>query len=288
MRFVIVTGLSGAGKTQALRCFEDLGYFCIDNFPPTLIPKFAEICFQDNGEISKVALVMDTRSGVFFEDFYEALDFLKEQAYQFEVLYLEADDDVLVKRFKESKRNHPLSQDGRIIDGISKEREILDKVIGKDDNLIKVNTSKTSIWDLRQQIIQLFDNSCNEKQFKMTIISFGFKNGIPLDSDLVFDVRFLPNPFYVKELKNLSGNDIEVRKFVDSFKESQIFFEKLKDLLLFLIPNYIKEGKSQLIISIGCTGGRHRSVSIANKLYELLSDDNYIISVLHRDLAENK
>ncbi len=288
MRFVIVTGLSGAGKTQALRCFEDLGYFCIDNFPPTLVAKFAEICFHNNGEMNKIALVMDTRSGIFFEDFYDALDFLKEQSYQYEVLYLEAEDDILVKRFKESKRNHPLSQDGRIIDGISKEREILAKVIGKDDNLIRVDTSNTSIWDLRQQIIELFDNNLNEKQFKVTIISFGFKNGIPSDSDLVFDVRFLPNPFYVKELKSLSGNDEEVRKYLEGFKENKVFFIKLKDLLKFLIPNYIKEGKSHLIISIGCTGGRHRSVSIANKLHEELKQDGYFVSLLHRDIDINK
>jgi len=288
MRFIIVTGLSGAGKTQALRCFEDLRYFCIDNFPPTLLPKFAEICFHYNGDMNKVALVMDTRSGIFFEDFYGALDFLKEQAYQFEVLYLEAKDDVLVERFKESKRNHPLSQDGRIIDGISKEREILGKVIGIDSNLIRIDTSNTSIWDLRQQIIELFDNNLDEKQFKITIISFGFKNGIPSDSDLVFDVRFLPNPFYIKELKSLSGNDKEVRDYVESFKEFKIFFDKLKSLLKFLIPNYIKEGKSQLIISIGCTGGRHRSVSIANNLFEELNSENYLVSLLHRDIEVNR
>ncbi|MCL2321246.1 MAG: RNase adapter RapZ [Oscillospiraceae bacterium] len=288
MRFVIVTGLSGTGKTQALRCFEDLGYFCMDNFPPTLLPKFAELSFYNNGELNKIALVMDTRSGVFFEDFYSALDYLKEQAYQYQVLYLEADDDALVKRFKESKRNHPLSQDGRIIDGISKEREILAKVIGRDDNLIRIDTSNTSIWDLRQQIIELFDKNLDEKQFKITIISFGFKNGIPSDSDLVFDVRFLPNPFYVKELRNLSGNDDEVRKYVESFEECKIFFIKLKDFLKFLMPNYIKEGKNQLIISIGCTGGRHRSVSIANKLAEDLKVESYLVSLLHRDIEVNK
>lgn len=288
MRFVIVTGLSGAGKTQALRCFEDLGYFCIDNFPPTLLPKFAEICFHNNSEMNKIALVMDTRSGIFFEDFYDALDFLKAQAYQFEVLYLEAQDDILVKRFKESKRNHPMSQEGRIIDGISKEREILGKVIGIDDNLIRIDTSNTSIWNLRQQIIELFDNNLNKKQFKVTIISFGFKYGVPSDSDLVFDVRFLPNPFYIKDLKSLSGNDKPVREYVDSFKESEVFFDKLNDLLKFLIPNYIKEGKSQLIISIGCTGGRHRSVSIANKLFESLSLENYLVSLLHRDVEISK
>lgn len=259
MRFVIVTGLSGAGKTQATRTLEDLGYFCVDNLPPKLISKFAEVCTQSGGNIEKVALVIDIRGGIFFDDFFEALNYLKKNEFKYEILFLEATDEVLIKRFKETRRSHPLSPDGRVLTGITQEREKLREVKNIAD--IIIDTSKYEIRHLREKINKNYgDHTYPEKQLSITVLSFGFKYGIPVDSDLVFDVRFIPNPFYIPELKQYSGNDEPVKDYVLKQEETVNFIEKLVDMLKYLIPNYIKEGKSQLIISIGCTGGRHRSV----------------------------
>ncbi|GIM28216.1 nucleotide-binding protein [Clostridium polyendosporum] len=286
MRFVIVTGLSGAGKTEATRSLEDLGYFCVDNLPPKLIPKFAEACLQSHGKIDKVALVIDIRGGIFFDDLFESLIYLKENEFKYEILFLEASDEVLVKRFKESRRSHPLAPTGRVITGIDEERKKLRELKNRADNLI--DTSRYAIRDLREKINVLYgDGTHEEKQLSITVLSFGFKYGIPTDSDLVFDVRFLPNPFYIPDLKPFSGNDEPVRKYVLEHEETKGFLEKLEDMVLFLIPNYVKEGKRQLIISIGCTGGRHRSVSIANALHEKLSNDGYKSSIDHRDINED-
>lgn len=257
MRFVIVTGLSGAGKTQATRTLEDLGYFCVDNLPPKLISKFAEVCTQSGGNIEKVALVIDIRGGIFFDDFFEALNYLKKNEFKYEILFLEATDEVLIKRFKETRRSHPLSPDGRVLTGITQEREKLREVKNIAD--IIIDTSKYEIRHLREKINKNYgDHTYPEKQLSITVLSFGFKYGIPVDSDLVFDVRFIPNPFYIPELKQYSGNDEPVKDYVLKQEETVNFIEKLVDMLKYLIPNYIKEGKSQLIISIGCTGGRHR------------------------------
>ena len=270
MRFVIVTGLSGAGKTQATRALEDLGYFCVDNLPPKLISKFAEMCTQSGGNIEKVALVIDIRGGIFFEDFLETLNYLKQNEFKYEILFLEATDEVLIKRFKETRRSHPLSPDGRVLTGITQEREKLREVKNLAD--IMIDTSKYEIRHLREKINQAYgDNVHPKKQLSVTVLSFGFKYGIPVDSDLVFDVRFIPNPFYIPELKQYSGNDEPVKQYVLKQTETVNFIEKLVDMLKYLIPNYIKEGKRQLIISIGCTGGRHRSVAIANEVYEQLN-----------------
>lgn len=286
MRFVIVTGLSGAGKTQAIRNLEDLGFFCVDNLPPTLIPKFAEACYQTDGKIDKIALVIDIRGGKFFDDLFESLKYLKKQGYKYEILFLDASDEVLVKRFKESRRKHPLAPDGRILNGISMERNKLREVKDRADNII--DTSKLATRELREEITKIYSEEGQmETQLMITVLSFGFKYGIPVDSDLVFDVRFLPNPYYIPELKKYSGNDKPVRDYVMSFEETGSFIDKLEDMLQFLIPYYLKEGKRQLIISIGCTGGRHRSVTIANAIYEKLMNNNYKVNIDHRDIDED-
>ncbi|WP_252214900.1 RNase adapter RapZ [Clostridium sp. VAP41] len=286
MRFVIVTGLSGAGKTQATRSLEDLGYFCVDNLPPKLINKFAELCSQGDGKIDKVALVIDIRGGVFFDDLFETLNYLKENEFKYEILFLDASDEVLIKRFKESRRSHPLSPDGRVLNGIIQERSKLREI--KDRADIIIDTSKYAIRDLREKMNEHYgDNIESEKQLSITVLSFGFKYGIPVDSDLVFDVRFIPNPFYIPELKQYSGNDKSVKDYVLKQEETITFVEKLQDMLEYLVPNYIKEGKRQLIISIGCTGGRHRSVAIANEIYERLNNGNYKAKIEHRDVGED-
>ena len=286
MRFIIVTGMSGAGKTEATRSLEDMGYFCVDNLPPKLIPKFAEACVQSQGKISKVALVIDIRGGIFFDDLFESLNYLKNEDFKYEILFLDASDEILVKRFKETRRSHPLAPGSRIITGISTERNKLREV--KDRADIIIDTSKYAIKDLREEMSKNYgDLKEPEKQLSITILSFGFKYGIPVDSDLVFDVRFIPNPFYIPQLKPYSGNDEPVKNYVLEQEESKVFIKKTIELLEFLIPNYKKEGKRQLIISIGCTGGRHRSVAIANNIYENLLDKNFNISVEHRDIKED-
>ena len=286
MRFIIVTGLSGAGKSEATNTLEDMGYFCVDNLPPKLIKKFAEVCKQSQGSIDKVALVMDSRGGIFFDDLFESLSELSREQFQYEILFLDTSDEVLVKRFKEKRRSHPLAPGGRVITGIELERQKLREVKDKADVII--DTSKYAIKDLREEMARKFgDKEMPEKQMAITILSFGFKYGIPVDSDLVFDVRFIPNPFYIPELKPFSGNDEPVKNYVMDQIETQTFLEKANDMFEFLIPNYQKEGKRQLIISIGCTGGRHRSVAIANSIYETLHSNNHDVYVEHRDIKED-
>lgn len=286
MRFIIVTGLSGAGKSEATNALEDMGYFCVDNLPPKLIKKFAEVCKQSQGSIDKVALVMDIRGGIFFDDLFESLSELSREQFRYEILFLDTSDEVLVKRFKEKRRSHPLAPGGRVITGIELERQKLREVKDKADVII--DTSKYAIKDLREEMARKFgDKEMPEKQMAITILSFGFKYGIPVDSDLVFDVRFIPNPFYIPELKPFSGNDEPVKNYVMDQIETQTFLEKANDMFEFLIPNYQKEGKRQLIISIGCTGGRHRSVAIANALYKDLLCKNFHVTLEHRDINED-
>lgn len=286
MRFIIVTGLSGAGKSEATNALEDMGYFCVDNLPPKLIKKFAEVCKQSKGSIDKVALVMDIRGGIFFDDLFESLSELSKEQFQYEILFLDTSDEVLVKRFKEKRRSHPLAPGGRVITGIELERQKLRDVKDKADVII--DTSKYAIKDLREEMARKFgDKEMPEKQMAITILSFGFKYGIPVDSDLVFDVRFIPNPFYIPELKPFSGNDEPVKNYVMEQTETQTFLQKANDMFEFLIPNYQKEGKRQLIISIGCTGGRHRSVAIANSIYETLRANNQDVYIEHRDIKED-
>ena len=285
MRFIIVTGLSGAGKTEATRSLEDMGYFCVDNLPPKLIPKFAEACVQSQGKISKVALVIDIRGGIFFDDLFESLEYLRKNNFKYEILFLDCSDEVLVKRFKQNRRSHPLSPNGRVLTGINIERKKLREVQDKAD--IIIDTSKYPIKDLREKINEYFGDKSIEEEISISVLSFGFKYGIPVDSDLVFDVRFIPNPFYIPELKPLSGIDEPVKEYVLKQQETKDFLEKLNDMLKFLIPNYAKEGKKQLIVSIGCTGGRHRSVAIANAVYEELKKEDFNTSIEHRDINED-
>jgi len=286
MRFVIVTGLSGAGKTQAIRCLEDLGYFCVDNLPATLIPKFAEACYQTEGKIDRIALVIDIRGGQFFDDLFVSLNYLKEQGLRYEILFLDASDETIIKRFKESRRKHPLAPDGRILNGIVMERNRLKEVKDRANNII--DTTKLATRELREKLTSIYSEQGQiENELMITVLSFGFKYGIPVDSDLVFDVRFLPNPFYIPELKVFSGNDKEVRDYVFSFEVTNSFINKLQDMVGFLIPNYLKEGKRQLIISIGCTGGRHRSVAIANEVTNRLKEKGHKVTIDHRDINED-
>lgn len=286
MRFVIVTGLSGAGKTQAIRSLEDLGYFCVDNLPPTLIPKFAEACYETDGRIDKIALVIDIRGGEFFDDLFDSLNYLKNQKYKYEILYLDASDEVLIKRFKETRRKHPLAPDGRIVHGISLERTRLKEMRNRADNII--NTSELSTRELKAAITKVYaEEGQIEMELMITVVSFGFKYGIPVDSDLVFDVRFLPNPYYIPELKKFCGKDKEVKDYVLGNEGTKVFITKLQDMLTFLLPNYLKEGKRQLILSIGCTGGRHRSVAIANEIFEELKAQGRKVNLEHRDVKED-
>lgn len=286
MRFIIVTGLSGAGKTEATRSLEDMGYFCVDNLPPKLIPKFAEVCMQSDGKINKIALVIDIRGGIFFDDLFESLNYLRDQEFKYEILFLDSSDEVLVKRFKETRRSHPLAPGSRILTGITEERNKLREV--KDRADIIIDTSKYAIRNLREEMSKNYgDIKIPEQDLSVTVLSFGFKYGIPVDSDLVFDVRFIPNPFYIPSLKPFSGNDKPVRDYVLEQGETKGFIEKLDDMLDFLIPHYKKEGKRQLIVSIGCTGGRHRSVAIANEVYRQLLSRGFNSSVEHRDIKED-
>lgn len=285
MRFVIVTGMSGAGKSTVLKFFEDMSFFCVDNLPPALIPKFAELCFEQDGEIDKVAMGIDIRGGKLFTDLFKTLSSLKEGGYDFEILFLDASDTTLIKRYKETRRTHPLSKGGSIEEGIKKEREILQDV--KKNATYIIDTSNILVRELKEQINHIFVDNKKFESLIITVGSFGFKYGIPIDSDLVFDVRFLPNPFYIQELKELTGNDAPVYDYVMSFEESNIFLDKLTDMIKFLIPQYIKEGKNQLVISIGCTGGKHRSVTLANALYKNLKEDGHSIILKHSDIEKD-
>ncbi len=284
MKFVIVTGMSGAGKSTTLKMLEDIGYFCVDNLPIPLIEKFAELSLSPGGEASKIAIGIDVRTGL--KTVGEALSALREKGVEFDILFLEAEDEVLVKRFKETRRAHPLAADGRPIDGIVKERELL-KTLKKEATYI-IDTSKLLTRELKEKIGDIFSGNRGFANLFITVLSFGYKYGIPGDADLVFDVRFLPNPYYIEELKNKTGNDPEVQDFVMGFEEAEGFLNRLEELLLFLIPNYIKAGKNQLIVAVGCTGGRHRSVTLANRLYERLErHGQYGLRIEHRDMDKD-
>jgi len=285
MRFVIVTGMSGAGKSTVLKFLEDINFFCVDNLPPALIPKFAELCFEQEGEIERVAMGIDIRGGKLFSDLFSVLSQLKQAGYQYEILFLNASDGILMKRYKETRRSHPLSKGGAIEDGIAKEREMLEHVREKATYIL--DTSHILTRELKEQINRIFVENQKFESLIITICSFGFKYGIPMDSDLVFDVRFLPNPFYIQELKDLTGNDAPVSDYVMNFGESQEFLKKLVDMVEFLIPHYIKEGKNQLIISIGCTGGKHRSVTLSNALYNSLKQTNHSLLLKHNDIEKD-
>ena len=285
MRFVIVTGMSGGGKSTAMRMLEDVGFFCVDNLPVPLLEKFMELLVMPGNEISKAALGLDVRADQSFGDAMKILDRMRQNGFIFEVLFMDASDSTLVKRYKESRRVHPLCtpEDSRVEHGISKEREILTEMKKKADYII--DTSKLLTRELKEEIDRIFVKNGEYNNLIISIMSFGFKHGIPADADLVFDVRFLPNPFYIDELKYMTGNDKGVQEYVMGFPEAGQFMDKLEDMLRFLIPNYIKEGKYQLVVAIGCTGGKHRSVTLANELYRRMKDKgNYGLTISHRDV----
>lgn len=285
MKFLIVTGLSGAGKTQAMRGLEDFGYFCIDNLPPALIPKFADICYQTGGKLEKVAIVVDIRGGEFFDELFNGLQTLKGMGYNYEILFLDASDEILVKRYKESRRSHPLAKNDRIINAIKRERKILSEVKSKATHVI--DTTNLSARQLKEELQRIYIIGEKFESLMITVMSFGFKYGIPIDADMVFDVRFIPNPFYIDELKNHSGNEESVKNYVLKWDETNQFISKATDMLEFLIPNYIKEGKTQLVIAIGCTGGRHRSVAISNAIFNHLKENGHAVLINHRDIDED-
>ena len=285
MRFIIVTGMSGAGKSTALKMLEDIGFFCVDNLPIALIKKFAELCSNTELGLNKVALGIDLRSGNVFDELIITLDELEISGLNYEILFFEARDDVLVKRFKETRRKHPLVNEGRIQDGINQERDLLFNL--KDKSTYIIDTTNLLTRELKKELSKIFIEGKEYDSLIITILSFGFKNGIPSDSDLVFDVRFIPNPYYIQELKGKTGNDKEVQDYVMKWEVSKKFIDKLEDMLSFLIPNYISEGKNQLVISIGCTGGKHRSVTLANELNTRLLKHEYSIKLFHRDIHKD-
>lgn len=286
MRFVIVTGMSGAGRTQASHCMEDMGYYCIDNLPPVLIDKFADICRHSQGKLEKVALVMDLRGGYLFEQLTEELSNLRKNGYEYEILFLDSNDDTLIKRYKETRRKHPLAAEGSITDGIKKEREILKSIRESSDYII--DTSNMTLGNLKKKITELFSWGENKENFMINVESFGFKFGMALDADLVFDVRFLPNPYYKESLRHHTGLDSDVQDYVLGFEQTREFVKRLNEMLDYLLPYYIEEGKSQLVIGIGCTGGKHRSVTVAIQLYNFLKERGYNAVISHRDIQKDK
>ena len=286
MKFVIITGMSGAGKSTVLKMMEDIGFYCVDNLPIPLLEKFVELSDLPNAELQKVALGIYARSGQALDELRTVLDRIKANGNSYEILFLDADDSVLVKRYKETRRNHPLAVGERVDKGIEIERERL-AFLKERANYI-VDTSQLLTRELKAEVEKIFLKNQDYKNLFITVLSFGFKYGIPVDSDLVFDVRFLPNPYYVEGLRAKTGNDTEIQEYVLQFKEAHEFLDKLTDMVNFLIPNYIAEGKNQLVISIGCTGGKHRSVTLANELYKRLSNKTeYGLKIEHRDITKD-
>ena len=282
---IIVTGMSGAGKSQAVKVLEDIGYFCIDNLPPVLIPKFAELCVKGGERVRHVALIADIRGGQFFDAMSQALQELRKQGVSYEIVFMEASDKVLINRYKETRRVHPLALHGRISQGIAEERKRLAALREKADFIIDTSSLKTS--QLRDILRKRYALNTGRKGLTVTVVSFGFKHGMPIDADIVDDVRFLPNPYYVEEYRHKSGRVPAVRDYVQSFQVTQTFKEKWFDMIDFLLPHYEREGKSQLVIAVGCTGGMHRSVCMAEEMYRHLKETGIDVSIEHRDLAKN-
>ncbi len=287
MRFVVVTGMSGGGKSTALKMLEDAGFYCVDNLPVSLIEKFVELIATPGSEITKVALGLDVRAGQSFSEATAILQKEKKAGYDFEILFMDASDFALVKRYKETRRLHPLAMDGRIEDGIWRERKMLEGIREQADYVI--DTTNLLTRELKGELDRIFIQNEEYNSLMITLLSFGFKYGIPADADLVFDVRFLPNPYYLDALKQKTGNDKEVSDYVMQFSESEEFLDRLTDMLGFLIPNYVKEGKYQLVVAIGCTGGQHRSVTLANELYSRMKNQgSYGIKLFHREVRDKR
>lgn len=285
MRIVIVTGMSGAGLSTALKMFEDMGYYCVDNLPVMLLPKFVELASSNGSSNPNVAIGIDIRNGNGLTELEDILEELVDNRYIYEILFLDASDEVLVKRYKETRRSHPLAKADRIDKGIKLERSRLEFLKKQADYII--DTSELLTRELKQELEKIFVLDAKFSNLFVTILSFGFKYGIPADADLVFDVRFLPNPYYIESMKYLTGNDEVVRNYVMQSEQAAIFLDKLTDMVNFLIPNYILEGKNRLVIAVGCTGGKHRSVTLANALYKALEGKDYGIKVEHRDIDKD-
>lgn len=285
MEFLVITGMSGAGKSQAMKVMEDMGYFCMDNLPPALLTKFAELCVESKKSIENIAVVVDIRGGLFFDTLFNSLDDLEASEINYKILFLDSSDKVLIKRYKELRRPHPLKPEGNIIDGILEERELLKEVKNRADFIM--DTSSLTLGMLREEIANIFLEGGEKRNITISVNSFGFKNGILMDGDLVFDVRFIPNPFYIPELKHISGENEETKNYVFKWPQTNTFIEKTIDMLEFLIPNYVTEGKTQLVIGIGCTGGFHRSVAISNKIAEILIANGHRTIVNHRDINKH-
>lgn len=282
----IITGLSGAGKTVAVQCFEDMGYYCIDNMPPELLPTFWEIT-RKSGQFDKVALVMDLRMRDFFDQMEASLAKIENTPFIVKrILFLDCDNEELINRYKESRRSHPLAYDGRLIDGIKKERELLQFI--RNQAQLVIDTTNLTPRELREQLFEIFKDSAENKKFRVEMVSFGFKHGLPKDADIVMDVRFLPNPHYVPELKDQTGLDKPVYDYVMQQPETEEFYRKFIDLLSYSLPGYKKEGKTNLTIAIGCTGGKHRSVALTERVANQLIADGYSVNISHRDKDKTK
>lgn len=284
MQFLIVSGLSGAGKSKAAATLEDLGFYCVDNMPAELIPQFASICLATKGRYEKVALVTDVRASLTFDTLFQSLDALDAKKLQYTILFIEARTEVIIKRYKETRHHHPLMRDGSsIADAIERERSLLEPVRNRANAII--DTSDLSIGKLRGELIDLVAGGARERSMHVSVVSFGYKYGLPLDADLVFDVRFLPNPYYIPELKQKTGLDEPVKSFVFQYQQTKDFLEKTEDLLAFLLPNYVDEGKTDLVVAVGCTGGKHRSVAVAKELADFISRRGYATVLGHRDMS---
>ncbi len=286
MKFLIVTGMSGAGKSNAVKILEDMGFYCIDNMPPRLISRFIELSDIGTGEIERAAFVIDIRGGEFFDDLMQSINELKQAGMEFQILFLEASDETLIRRYKETRRTHPMSHGEGLYAGIRKERERLKEVREISDYIIDTSTLKP--MQLRQSIEEIFNNiettESVTNKLAITIMSFGYKHGIPLEADNVFDMRFIPNPFYLKSLKKLTGNNRKVREYVMKWSETRMFIDAAYQMITNMIPFYLKQGKSNLVLAFGCTGGQHRSVSVANEFYEMFKNAGYRVNLIHRDL----
>lgn len=283
MRFLIVTGQSGAGKSRTASTLEDLGYYCVDNLPPELIQQFAEICLATTGRFERVALVSDVRAGQNFDGLLNSLDALDAMGCEYSIVFVEAELDTIIKRYKETRRSHPLSRDGTpLAEAVHREKQLLSRVRERANFII--DTTSLTTARLRSELIRLFEGDQPQRAMVVNIVSFGFKYGLPVDADLVFDVRFLPNPYYIADLRPKSGLTPEVRDFVFSYQQTRDYFSKLEDLLAFSLPLYFEEGKTSLVIAVGCTGGRHRSVAIAKEMGEYVAKRGYPTVVNHRDV----
>ena len=283
MQFIIVSGLSGAGKSKAATNLEDLGFYCVDNMPAEMIPQFAQLCLATKGRYEKVALVTDVRGSLSFDVLFQSLDTLDQMGLRYSILFVEATTEVLVKRFKETRRLHPLMRDGTpMLEALERERTLLEPIRNRANVIL--DTSKLSTGMLRGMLIDMVAGGLRERAMTVNVLSFGFKHGIPLEADLVFDVRFLPNPYYIPELRNKTGLDEDVHQFVFQYQATKDFMDKLEDLINFTLPQYVEEGKTELVIAVGCTGGRHRSVAVASELAAFITKRGHTVVLDHRDM----